>query len=813
MAGNDLFGILGAEDKFDGTNYPTWAYIMHHVLVANNLWNIVAGLDIRPQSVVSANFPVALGAGNATISSSSSTSALSPPTQEHVRWDGRDAQALALIVVSLERGIIPHIRSCKTSKDAWDTLASLYRIRSQARVDNLRKQLDDLKMDDGESMDAYLTKVNGLKEQLANIDEVVPDSQIVSATVNGLPDSYQGFATTWHLVAKCNPNHYTFDQLVTLLLQEEQSGAFGTHRKGTGKTTNTSGKPKNNAGSDANQNGEKKQKRCSYCRKLGHHISECWKHNESVMKQSSLVRTNGSSTCKKDDSTKVAHHDWAFDVTCQNNPSVQDSYMAADAFNTWYLSSGASKHITSCKKLFVSLINAPEGGIVTCANDVSYAVRGIGQVEITSVYGEPITLNDVLYVPDIKKNLISISAIATSGYRVVFDDCRCAVYDFRNGNTIVITGILSNGLYRLDTYEREIVKEAVAVDDSIIADTHLWHERLGHLNYGSLVYLHSQGMVVDLPKMHALSNHVCEGCLLGKMCRYSFPKDGSVGTAHKLHLVHSDVCGPMRTPSIGEYLCFVVFVDDFTRHAWIYPLKSKSDVFLYFKHFLAMVENESGHKLAKLCMDRKGEYMSQEFADFLASRGIIHQCPMPHTPKQDGVAKHRIRTLMEMARCMIKGKSLPNRFWLDAIMCANYVLNRSPTKALKTITPCEAWTGCKPAISHMRVFGCLAYAHVPSQTWHELEDKAIKCIFIGYSSKNKGYRLYQPLTDKVIVSRDVFFAEGSVMPLLNCQKQPTVGTSDVFDTFLRLFKSASYFHERVDAQSQEHSDCQPDYPN
>ena len=86
-------------------------------------------------------------------------------------------------------------------------------------------------------------------------------------------------------------------------------------------------------------------------------------------------------------------------------------------------------------------------------------------------------------------------------------------------------------------------------------------------------------MVSSLPKLEAPVKHVCEGCILGKMQRASFPKDGSVRAERKLQLVHSDVCGPMQTPSFGKYLYFVTFIDDYSRHAWVYPLKEKSEVF------------------------------------------------------------------------------------------------------------------------------------------------------------------------------------------------------------------------------------------
>ena len=136
--------------------------------------------------------------------------------------------------------------------------------------------------------------------------------------------------------------------------------------------------------------------------------------------------------------------------------------------------------------------------------------------------------------------------------------------------------------------------------------------------------------------------------------------------------------------------------------------------------------------------------MSKEFDAFLAGRGIKHQFTVPYTPQQNDVAERKNTSLMEMARCMVKSQQVPHVFWLEVVMCAAYILNRCPTKYLQSITPYEAWHGKKPSIGHLRVFGCLAYALVPMQQRRKLDDKAVKCIFVGYSAESKGYRLYHP---------------------------------------------------------------------
>ena len=107
---------------------------------------------------------------------------------------------------------------------------------------------------------------------------------------------------------------------------------------------------------------------------------------------------------------------------------------------------------------------------------------------------------------------------------------------------------------------------------------------------------------------------------------------------------------------------------------------------------------------------------------------------------------------------MIDAK-LPHKFWAEALSTAVYLRNRSSTKAVKSMTPFEAWTRKKPKVGHLRVFGCDAYAHIPKDERHKLDSKARKCIFLGYGEETKAYRLYDPKREKIIYSRDVQFNE------------------------------------------------------
>ena len=108
---------------------------------------------------------------------------------------------------------------------------------------------------------------------------------------------------------------------------------------------------------------------------------------------------------------------------------------------------------------------------------------------------------------------------------------------------------------------------------------------------------------------------------------------------------------------------------------------------------------------------------------------------------------------------MLNEKNMPCCFWADAVFTTVYLINRTPTTSVHIITPEEAWSGRKPDLSHLRIFGCVCYVHIPSELRSKLDAKSEKCVFVGYSLEQKGYRCYNPITKELRVSRDVTFDE------------------------------------------------------
>ncbi|KAL0409127.1 UNVERIFIED_CONTAM: Retrovirus-related Pol polyprotein from transposon TNT 1-94 [Sesamum radiatum] len=312
----------------------------------------------------------------------------------------------------------------------------------------------------------------------------------------------------------------------------------------------------------------------------------------------------------------------------------------------------------------------------------------------------------------------------------------------------------SNRMFKLNVKTAEAKCLQACINDS----SWIWHMRFGHLNFEGLKMLGEKNMVRGVPKINH-PNQLCEACLLGKHARKSFPKESLSRATKPLQLVHADVCGPFNPQSFGKSSYFILFIDDFTRKTWVYFLKHKSEAFEIFKRFKTRVEKESGFEIKALRTDRGGEFTSNEFKAFCELHGIRRPMTVPRTPQQNGVAERKNRTVLNMARTMLKSKEMPKEFWAEAVACAVYLLNRSPTRSLEKITPQEAWSGWKPSVKHLRVFGSICYVHVPEQQRTKLDDRSKKMVFLGYDESSKGYKCFDPIANKVVISRDVEFEE------------------------------------------------------
>ena len=176
------------------------------------------------------------------------------------------------------------------------------------------------------------------------------------------------------------------------------------------------------------------------------------------------------------------------------------------------------------------------------------------------------------------------------------------------------------------------------------------------------------------------------------------------------------------------------------------------------------MENQLGKKIKIIRSDRGGEY-DVPFDEFCLQNGIIHQTTAPYSPQSNGVDERKNRTLKEMMNAMLISSGLPQNLWGEAILSANYILNRIPPKRTNQ-TPYKLWNGHKPSYNYLKMWGCLAKVAVPSPKKTKIGPKTVDCVFISYANNSSAHRFLIYKSDipdmhvnTIIESRNASFFE------------------------------------------------------
>ncbi|KAJ4754257.1 polyprotein [Rhynchospora pubera] len=743
---------------FKGENYEFWQIKMTTLFKSQGLWDLVdkgAGTDAESQK--------------------------------------KDAKALFFLQQAVHESIFSKIAVATSAQVAWNTLKTAYQGTSRVmaiKLQGLRREFETLLMKPEEKVQMFLTRVNTTVNQIKSCGETIKEETIVAKVLRSLTPKFD------HVVAAIEESKdlstYTFDELMGSLQTHEvrlsrssegsDQGVFftkgatsggrggnssrgrgrGNSRGGRGRGRGGYGRGQNQDVENKNQQSEKKDKKDVQCfnfKRYGHYQSECYRKTKEEDGQEDVqcyychkyghVQANCYQKQREEGQASYAETD-------QHQSKLFMAYTKeeVDSSSIWFLDSGCSNHMTCHKHLFEDLDTSHKLK-VRLGDDKSIQVEGKGTIAVRNNNSGMKYLHNVYFIPQLSQNLLSIGQLMESGYSILFEGSTCLIKESETNKLIAEVTMATNKLFPLEI--SGVREKALAMKE--LNQSELWHLRYGHLYVKGLKLLNQKQMVYGLPEIDQLG--VCEGCIYGKQAKLPFPKGLAKRATQVLEIVHTDLCGPMETTSLGGSKYFLLFIDDFSRMNWVYFLQNKGETFEHFKKFKAYAEKQSEKKLKVLRSDRGGEYQSIEFQKFCEAEGIHHELTVPYTPEQNGVAERKNRTIVEMARSMLKTKGLPNLFWAEAVATAVYLLNLSPTKAVMNKTPFEAWFERKPAIGHLKVFGCIAYTLVNSQSRKKLDEKSEKCIFIGYCTQSKGYRLYNPNSKKFIVSRNVLFDENA----------------------------------------------------
>ncbi len=438
----------------------------------------------------------------------------------------------------------------------------------------------------------------------------------------------------------------------------------------------------------------------------------------------------------------------------------------------WFVDSGCSNHMTFDKSLFSSYTSG-HPSTVSLGNNNLANITGIGTVEILIlVRGNQVkcTLKNVLHVPDLGYQLLSVPTFDKLGFRTSFESGRCLI---SSGSRLLATATMLGNLYQLDVPRSEF-KALLSTSLPI------WHRRLAHVQPDVIKDMSKSNGVHGIQLSDSTTNsNVCTGCVYGKAHRTAIPKKSETRATKLLQLVHSDVNGPIEVPSLGGSRYFVTFIDDYSRWTTMYTMKQKSETFACFQKFHSFAEKHTGfsiqsvnvikrssksdESLKALRTDNGGEYLSSDFKSYLIRHGIQHQLTVAYTPQQNGVSERMNRTLMDCVRSLLHTANLDKKFWAEALSTAVHVRNRVFSRSLpRNVTPYKRWMGTNPDVSYFRVFGCKCWYVIPKHKVYKLDRRSKEGLMLGYSTQSKGYKIWDVVSQTIVVSRDVTFDESSM---------------------------------------------------
>nr|GEY37629.1 integrase, catalytic region, zinc finger, CCHC-type, peptidase aspartic, catalytic [Tanacetum cinerariifolium] len=341
--------------------------------------------------------------------------------------------------------------------------------------------------------------------------------------------------------------------------------------------------------------------------------------------------------------------------------------------------SGCSKHMTGNLKLLINFVEKFLG-TVKFGNDQIASILGYGDL----VQGA-VTIKWVYYVEGINRNLFSVGQFCYANLEVAFRKSTCYIRDLK-GNDLLICS-RGTDLYSITLQDTNCPNPICLLAKATSSQAWLWHRRLSYLNFDTINLLSKNDIVVGLPKLKFIKDHLCSFCELGKAKRKSFHTKITPSSKRRLQLLHKDLCGPMQA-----------------------------------------------------CLKRTSSSLAR-------------------TPEQNGVVKRQNRTLVEAARTMLSAAKVPLFFWAKAIATSCFTQNRSLVIPRHEKTHYHIINDRKPSVKFFYIFSSLCYIVRDGENFDKMKEKGDACIFVGYSTQSRAYKVFNKRTRVIVETIHVNFDE------------------------------------------------------
>lgn len=740
------------------TNYSIWAIKLKAIFNVHGLWEVIepeAGVDVDVK---------------------------------------KNNQAIAYLYQAMPEDMILQVADLTTAQAVWDAMKTRFvgidRVK-KARLASLRSEFEKLKMKESDTIDEFAGKLSAIATKATQLGEPFSESVLVKKLMSSVPDRFIQIVASMEqfldldtmLLPEAIGRLKAFEErtsgrvkhgqekddqlLLTYSQWQSRSKEFESRKRAQNSKDRDRGRPNRGGKGWTSQKGktsnsengrqphsferkgkDKSKIKCFRCEELGHYASECPSKNKDP--EANLTQTYDDEPALLMAEVDSNPKELVFLNESKFVPSNLDKEPRCS--DVWYLDNGASNHMTGNYKAF-SVLDRNVGGSVKFGDGSSVIIEGRGSVILDCKNGEQRMIGEVYYIPMLKSNILSLGQATEGGCEVRMKDDYLWLYE-KSGRLLMKVQRSQNRLYKIALKIGSPMCFQTQLDD----EAWVWHGRLGHVNFDTMKKMVVKGMVTGVPVVNKPLK-LCEACLAGKHTRAPFPTKSLYRSEKPLELISIDLCGPITPETKAGNKYFMLMVDDCTRFTWVSMLKSKDQALNAFKEFKCKVEKEFDLKIKCVRSDRGGEFMSHEFKVFCDCEGIKRQLTTPYTPQHNGMVERRNKTVLNMTRSLLKAMCLPQELWAEAVRHSIYLLNRLPTRALDDCTPYEKLKGRKPQLAHLRVFGCTAHVKTTQPGQKKLDDRSVPMIYLGPEEGTKGQRLYNPVTRKLVISRDIHFEE------------------------------------------------------
>jgi len=530
--------------------------------------------------------------------------------------------------------------------------------------------------------------------------------------------------------------------------------------------TNTSTNKRSSKDKDSDKKGKKKKCQscnktgctCLWCNKIGHHVKDCRAKAAGTPQVEKKQQGGDNKEDKEKEEKKDPLPKTFMAITTQDRPT-----------SDWILDSGCTDHLIKEREAFIDMQYKNTRVQIGDGSHSAFFARGVGTVEFQTVVHnqiQTIRLRNAFWAPDAHSSLVSETTLLLKGAKIETSSRGAKV--IVNGEVVMIAP-LKERLFKLNVKlpsPNERPYAFITRQDSEKQSMELWHRRLGHVGTKTIQKTAETASGILLSNSDAIKD--CIPCHTGKVPRESFPESGHIAT-RSLDVVVCDLAGPMEVPTSKGAKYFVVLRDLYSMYTKVYLLSKKEDFMTVVKEYVELTERVLDLKIVYLRSDNDSVLCSTENDAWFKTRGIQRQKTVPYTPQQNGTAERAIRSIKEMANTLLQdaqiymGMDLHASLWGEACLTAAYIYNRTYKYNLNA-TLYEKLFKHKPAVGHLKAFGCPAYTFVHKDNRDGPFDshKELK-IFVGYPDNVKGWKFYDPSTSKFSVAESVLFLENNVM--------------------------------------------------